>query len=49
MSLIIAKEYLKKYNLDNSILEFSVSSATVELAAKAIGCEAKQIAKQYLL
>ena len=45
MSLIRAKEYLKKYNLDNNILEFDTSSATVELAAKAIGCEPSQIAK----
>lgn len=45
MSLIKAKENLKKYNLDNNILEFDVSSATVELAAQAIGCEPREIAK----
>lgn len=45
MSLVRAKEYLKKYNLENDILEFDISSATVELAAKAIGCEAREIAK----
>lgn len=45
MSLQRAKEYLKKYNLDESILEFDTSSATVEQAANAIGCEPKEIAK----
>ena len=45
MSLIRAKEYLRNYNLDANILEFDTSSATVELAAKAIGCKPSQIAK----
>lgn len=45
MSIEKTKEYFKEYNLEDRILEFKVSSATVELAAEAIGCEAKRIAK----
>ena len=45
MSFERAKEYLKKYGLENRVKEFPVSSATVEEAAKAIGCEEKEIAK----
>lgn len=45
MSIIKAKEYLKQFNLDNEVMEFPVSSATVEEAAKAINCEEKEIAK----
>lgn len=45
MSLIRAKEYLKKYNLDNEIMEFDSSSATVKEAANVLGCEEKEIAK----
>ncbi len=39
------REYFKKFNMDDQILEFDVSSATVELAAIALNCEGKQIAK----
>ena len=45
MSLEKAKEYLKKFNLENNIMEFNTSSATVEEAAKALNCEEKEIAK----
>lgn len=45
MSLVKAKEYLKKYGLENNIMEFSVSSATVEEAAKAINCKEEEIVK----
>lgn len=45
MSFIKAKEHLQKYGLDNRIMEFTVSSATVEEAAKAIHCEEKEIVK----
>lgn len=45
MSLERAKEFLKKYNLDGNIEIHDTSSATVELAAKAIGCEESEIAK----
>lgn len=45
MSLVKAKEYLKKYGLENKIMEFNVSSATVEEAAKAINCKEEEIVK----
>ena len=41
MSIIKAKEYLKQFNLDSEVMEFPVSSATVEEAAKAINCAEK--------
>lgn len=40
-----AKEYLKQFGLDGHVLEFETSSATVELAAKALNCEPARIAK----
>lgn len=40
-----AKEYLKQFGLDTHVKEFDVSSATVELAAQAVGCEPARIAK----
>ncbi len=45
MSLIKAKEHLKKYELDSRIMEFPISSATVKDAALAVGCEEAEIAK----
>ena len=45
MGLEQAKEHLKKYGLAEQITELSESSATVELAAKALGCEPERIAK----
>lgn len=45
MAIEKVKEYFKKYNLDNKIIEFDVSSATVNLAAKALNTEEKRIAK----
>lgn len=45
MSLERAKEYLKKYSLEKEIMEFPVSSATVNDAAKAINCTEAEIAK----
>jgi prolyl-tRNA editing enzyme YbaK/EbsC (Cys-tRNA(Pro) deacylase) len=45
MSIEKAKEHLKKFNKDNKIMEFDTSSATVELAAQALGCEPARIAK----
>lgn len=44
MSFERAKEYLKEYGLENKVMEFSVSSATVGEAAKAVGCK-EEIAK----
>ncbi len=45
MSFIKAKKHLAKYNLENNILEFMESSATVKEAAIALHCEEKEIAK----
>lgn len=45
MSFLKAKEYLQKFGLKNRIMEFSVSSATVEEAAKAINCKKEEIVK----
>lgn len=45
MAIEKVREYLSQFGADNKIMEFSVSSATVELAAKALGCEPCQIAK----
>ena len=45
MSLENVKEYLKKFNKESEILEFELSSATVELAAVAVGTEPSRIAK----
>lgn len=45
MSLERAKNYLKKYHLEDRIMEFSTSSATVEEAAKALNCTEGEIAK----
>lgn len=45
MSLTQVKKYLKQFNRDQNIIEFDVSSATVELAAKALNCTPGKIAK----
>ena len=45
MSFIKAKEYLEKYGLENKIMEFPVSSATVEEPAKVVNCKQEEIAK----
>ena len=45
MSMERARAYLKQKGLEDRIREFSVSSATVELAALAVGCEPAKIAK----
>ena len=45
VSFINAKEHLKKYELENKIMEFQTSSATVEEAAKVVGCDEERIAK----
>ena len=45
MSLERAKEHLKKYGLEGKIMEFDTSSATVEDAAKVLGCSPGEIAK----
>ena len=45
MSIEKVKAYFDKFGLKNNVLELSESSATVELAAKALGCEEARIAK----
>ena len=40
-----AKDHLMKYYLDNRIIEFDTSTATVALAAKALGISEGEIAK----
>lgn len=45
MSFIKAKDYLKQFNLEDKIMEFDVSSATVEEAAKAINGVEGEIVK----
>lgn len=45
MSIEIAREYLKERGYEDRIREFEVSSATVELAAKAVGVEPARICK----
>lgn len=45
MSIQIAREHLKKYGVEDRIMEFDVSSATVDLAAAAVGVEGARICK----
>ncbi len=45
MSIERVRAYFKTLGIENRILEFSVSSATVELAAAALNTEGKRIAK----
>lgn len=45
MAIEKVKEYFKQWGIDGRILEFEVSSATVELAAIAVNCEPQRIAK----
>ena len=45
MAIEKVREYFKQFGMDGRILEFEVSSATVELAAQAVGVEAARITK----
>ena len=45
MAIEKVKEYFRKYDMENRVQEFEVSSATVELAAEALHCEPCRIAK----
>ena len=49
MSITKARKYLSQWKLDDKIQEFDVSSATVELAAQALGCDGSRIAKSLSL
>ncbi|MBR2224136.1 MAG: YbaK/EbsC family protein [Christensenellaceae bacterium] len=39
------REYFKQFGIEDRILEFELSTATVALAAEAVGCEPNRIAK----
>lgn len=45
MAIEKVKAYFNQYGMEDKVLEFTESSATVELAAKALQCEPKRIAK----
>ncbi|HIY82282.1 MAG TPA: YbaK/EbsC family protein [Candidatus Rubneribacter avistercoris] len=45
MSIDRARAHLRALGMEERVLEFEVSSATVELAAAAVGCEPARIAK----
>lgn len=45
MSIEKVRNYFSQFGLDKRIMEFNVSSATVSLAAEALGCEPCRIAK----
>lgn len=45
MAIEKVREYFKAYGMEERIREFSVSSATVALAAQALGCGPERIAK----
>ena len=45
MAIEKVKAYFKQFDMEDQVLEFDTSSATVELAAQALGCEPARIAK----
>lgn len=45
MSIERVREYFRQYGIEDKIMEFDVSSATVELAAAALNCAPERIAK----
>lgn len=45
MSIDRVKEYFRQWGVEQKVLEFDVSSATVELAAQALNCGQERIAK----
>lgn len=45
MSITAVREYMRAFGMEEKIMEFTVSSATVELAAQALGTEGARIAK----
>ena len=45
MAIEKVKAYFREYGMEERIQEFGESSATVELAAKALHCEPQRIAK----
>ena len=45
MAIDKVREYFRKFGIEDRIMEFDVSSATVELAAQAVGVEGARICK----
>lgn len=45
MAIENVRNFFKQFNMDTQIQEFAVSSATVDLAASALGCKPERIAK----
>ncbi|MBE6030258.1 MAG: YbaK/EbsC family protein [Firmicutes bacterium] len=45
MAIEKVREYFRQFGMEDKILEFDVSSATVELAAQAVGVEGARICK----
>ena len=45
MAIDKVKAFLRERGMEERVLEFETSSATVELAAQAVGCEPARIAK----
>ena len=45
MSYEKAKKHLEKYGFEDKIISFDISTETVTLAAKALGCKEREIAK----
>ena len=45
MSIVRVRAYFREQGIEDRVREFDVSSATVELAAAALHCEPRRIAK----
>ena len=45
MAIGQVKKWLEQWNAADRVMELDLSSATVELAARALGCEEQRIAK----
>lgn len=45
MAIEKVREFFRSLGIEDRVLEFETSSATVELAAQAVGCEPERIAK----
>ncbi|MBQ7542018.1 MAG: hypothetical protein IJT44_06995 [Clostridia bacterium] len=45
MSIETVRDYFRPLGMEDRVREFSVSSATVPLAAEALGCQEAHIAK----
>ena len=45
MAIDKVRAFMREHGMEDRIMEFDVSSATVDLAAEAVGCEPERIAK----